>query len=672
LSDGRDRAGRAAARADLTLKEAAVTRRRRSPVTGSLCALLLWAACHKRHTICRFLAAAAFSVLVGYGSLARADYFDFGPNVAGCGKLRFQDLAGHPEYKVPCSGQRCTLCGGTNQPACPNDASPGWPKTVMFNAPAGVTCAPPPIGLNCTSGANAPAGFVDCYGCYDPSDTDGGANPTGTRYEARRFYTTQCDFGTGTTPCTYVAGLSRVKAPYYNPLSPPTKSPVQTLIEQRILSVACVDDTNPLCSTVGCGTLQSLQSPTLCSVSSDPAIPPSTASCPTPQGNPITTYANWKCIDVVGVPTCAIDKNQTCDGQDGPASTSFRISDGAGSVMACVGQLPSEIPSLPPPSCGLPSEPLPTDTLPPWFDRTSLGDRTLQCNSTTLKLDPGQLPAAVDLGNWISTCFDKAEVHCTSTESTSAGPLSQDEVPGSPGGHLLTCTATDLAGRASNASLWVRVAVGAGDTTPPVFDAASLAPQTWVGNASGAPLSFTLPTASDVCTAVTISCAPLASNGFGSNQVPCTATDGNGNQSTATLTVIVLEPLHVVFEPQLSGAAGTVNKFTVGRTIPFKVHLLDTGGQDVTSSANVTVKLAVTADGDGSSTNLINDLDDFNGVGDAGGLMVLVDGHYQFNLQANRTDYAPGGQLYRSLVTVSYDPYPTLTAGQASAALQSR
>jgi hypothetical protein len=92
----------------------------------------------------------------------------------------------------------------------------------------------------------------------------------------------------------------------------------------------------------------------------------------------------------------------------------------------------------------------------------------------------------------------------------------------------------------------------------------------------------------------------------------------------------------------------------------------------VTDGAAVTVELSVSAGATGDPIDLINDLSDFNGIGDGGGLMVLVDGHYQFNLQTNGTDYTPGGHLYQSLVTVWYKAAPALTVGQGSAVLQSR
>jgi hypothetical protein len=74
-----------------------------------------------------------------------------------------------------------------------------------------------------------------------------------------------------------------------------------------------------------------------------------------------------------------------------------------------------------------------------------------------------------------------------------------------------------------------------------------------------------------------VSCPTVAGSSFGANSITCTATDGSGNQAPSPpITITVLEPLQVVFDPPIHGAAGAVNRFTVGQTIPHKVRLLDT------------------------------------------------------------------------------------------------
>jgi hypothetical protein len=281
------------------------------------------------------------------------------------------------------------------------------------------------------------------------------------------------------------------------------------------------------------------------------------------------------------------------------------------------------------------------DTTPPTI--TCPADVTAECDS----------PAGKTFSAGVATATDS----CTATTVTNPGAATYPL-----GTTSLTYAASDGANNSSVCSQGVTVR----DTTPPTFVLASLADQTVVGNQSGAPVAITIPTATDACTsAVAVTCDPVAGNSFMTNHPTCTATDGSGNTTTATLTVNVLEPLQVVFDSPLSGATGT---FTVGRTIPLKVRLFE-GGQDVTSSADVTVRLAVSA-GTGGVTNLTSDLDFFSGSGDAGGLMVLLGEHYQFNLDT--TGYTSGGKSYDAQVTVFYSVYPTLTVGQATAVLQSR
>lgn len=122
----------------------------------------------------------------------------------------------------------------------------------------------------------------------------------------------------------------------------------------------------------------------------------------------------------------------------------------------------------------------------------------------------------------------------------------------------------------------------------------------------------------------------------------------------------------------VDGDADASNLFRPGQTIPHKVRLLDCGDSDVTATVPVTLKLAVSQGAIGGGTGVVNDLDDFTGIGDAGGSMVLVGDHYQFNLKTNAVEYPPGGAQFQSLVTVSYRSAPGLVAGAEDARLVSR
>jgi len=114
------------------------------------------------------------------------------------------------------------------------------------------------------------------------------------------------------------------------------------------------------------------------------------------------------------------------------------------------------------------------------------------------------------------------------------------------------------------------------------------------------------------------------------------------------------------------------NVFRPGQTIPHKITLLDCAGHDVTTTAPVTVKLVVSRGANGGGTDLINELGDFAGVGDVGGLMALVDQYFQFNLKTNAVEYPGGGAQFQSLVTVSYRSAPALVVGTEDARLVSR
>jgi len=241
----------------------------------------------------------------------------------------------------------------------------------------------------------------------------------------------------------------------------------------------------------------------------------------------------------------------------------------------------------------------------------------------------------------------------------------------------VTYKATDQSDNSSSCATTIRVT----DTAPPIFDPASLGPRTVVGSCSNTPLSFALPTASDACTTPTVSCDALSGASFGSNLVHCTATDASGNVTHANLVVNVLQPLHVIFDPPLKDDnvaddvntdADVNNLFTVGQVIPHNVRLLDCPETDVTTTVPVTVKLVVSKGATGGGTDLINDVGDFSGIGDVGGLMILVGNHYQFNLKTNKDEYPSGGAQFQSLVTVSYTSAPGLAAGVEDARLVSR
>ncbi|MDJ0908423.1 MAG: DUF5011 domain-containing protein, partial [Woeseiaceae bacterium] len=103
----------------------------------------------------------------------------------------------------------------------------------------------------------------------------------------------------------------------------------------------------------------------------------------------------------------------------------------------------------------------------------------------------------------------------------------------------VTCTASDDSGNTDTATFNVTVS----DTTPPTFvDAPLPTVVAEASDASGAVVSFTLPTVSDIGDAApAVNCAPASGSLFslGTTAVTCTATDASGNSAAETFDVEV-------------------------------------------------------------------------------------------------------------------------------------
>jgi hypothetical protein len=238
-------------------------------------------------------------------------------------------------------------------------------------------------------------------------------------------------------------------------------------------------------------------------------------------------------------------------------------------------------------------------------------------------------------------------------------------------------TATDESGLTASCSTSVTVV----DTTAPTF--AALAPQSVLGNCSGAALAFTKPTATDGCDLATVTCSALAGNSFGANTITCTAQDPSGNTATTTIAVNVIQPLQVRFGSPLADDnvadnvetdADVPNIFQVKSTIPHQVTLHSCSGADVTTSVAVSVTIAVTLrDGAGAASDA-NLLLTSTGVGDAGGVMALVDGKYKYNLKTTgyKSGTASSSLFFDSVVRVSYSNAPSIVAGSEDVRLESK
>jgi hypothetical protein len=218
-----------------------------------------------------------------------------------------------------------------------------------------------------------------------------------------------------------------------------------------------------------------------------------------------------------------------------------------------------------------------------------------------------------------------------------------------------------------------------------VFDPASLEPRTVLGRCDGAPAGFPLPSALDACQAVTVACTPVPGTA-GTHASTCTATDGSGNQTTATIQVTVLAPLRLAFDAPLEDDnaaddietdADATNLFEVKRAIPNKVKVHACDGADVTKAiaGSVTLRLSIHyRDDAGTASTSIEPA--YQGVGGPDGRLVLLGNHFHYNQKTAAGTYPSGSsgnsRYFQNVVTLTYNAAPTVVAAQEDARLESR
>ncbi len=131
-------------------------------------------------------------------------------------------------------------------------------------------------------------------------------------------------------------------------------------------------------------------------------------------------------------------------------------------------------------------------------------------------------------------------------------PISADNCAGVPssctpasgstfalGSATVNCTATDASGNTAQCSFTVTV----NDTEAPSISCPSNSSQGTDPGSCTATVTYSDPTASDICNSVTSSCSPASGSTFsaGTTTVTCTATDGASNSAQCTFTVSVIE-----------------------------------------------------------------------------------------------------------------------------------
>ena len=130
-----------------------------------------------------------------------------------------------------------------------------------------------------------------------------------------------------------------------------------------------------------------------------------------------------------------------------------------------------------------------------------------------------------------------------------------------------------------------------------------------------------------------------------------TVTDADGNAATCD-QLITVENLFaedgIIWHQPLArngasedtdpSAGGTLKyRFKLGSTIPIRIHAQGCGGADVTGNANVIGTVEVFGDTNCEGVVDGNTLPiDYNGVGEAGGVMDKIDGHLKYNLDTKK------------------------------------
>ncbi len=157
---------------------------------------------------------------------------------------------------------------------------------------------------------------------------------------------------------------------------------------------------------------------------------------------------------------------------------------------------------------------------------------------------------------------------CSATDGTTIiDPVVSGVTVFPVGSWTVTCTATDLFGNPGSKSFSVIVA----DTTPPALVKPADIDGVEATSASGAPVTFDLPMATDAVGVTSLGCTPASGStfGLGTTAVSCTAGDAAGNSAGTGFDVTVVDTTVPVFgamptvpAAEASSASGAVVTYT--------------------------------------------------------------------------------------------------------------
>jgi hypothetical protein len=187
-----------------------------------------------------------------------------------------------------------------------------------------------------------------------------------------------------------------------------------------------------------------------------------------------------------------------------------------------------------------------------------LGATTVTCNATDSHGNGSSKSFKITVVDTTGPVFSNVPANITTEATSTSGnvvtytnPTANDAVTGgrpvncSPasgstfgiGTTPVSCSASDGNGNSSSASFNVTVQ----DTTPPVISNVPSDISVDATSPSGAIVSYSSPTATDLGQSVPVSCSPASGSTFpvGNNTVTCTANDGRGNTAQAQFHVII-------------------------------------------------------------------------------------------------------------------------------------